>query len=262
MAHISRKHYEFLKDHAVYQGDLVIRALGIPAPRACRIPDIGPAIVKADCIRFKVADDFIDPNFVLFALNSPATQQRTEKKIHGVGRPRLNLSEIKAIALPLPPQVEQMQIARQVERRLAAADRLAVTLNNQLERARGTRQSLLHQAFAGKLVPQEPTDEPASVLLHRIRSAREAQKKKPKSKRMPKPRTESAETLEDLEVLISKFREGLSPERLLTVSGLGRKNDIDGVEKFFDLLRAGRDKGSLVVPVGKRTAIKRVERAN
>lgn len=58
-AHISQKHYEFLKDHAVFEGDLVIRALGIPAPRACKIPsDLGLAIVKADCIRLKGASGF------------------------------------------------------------------------------------------------------------------------------------------------------------------------------------------------------------
>jgi type I restriction enzyme S subunit len=56
-AHISRNHYDFLKEHAIYPGDLVIRALGIPAPRACKIPDnIGPAIVKADCIRYSAPE--------------------------------------------------------------------------------------------------------------------------------------------------------------------------------------------------------------
>src|SRR5205823_3720815 len=143
--------------------------------RACRIPDIGPAIVKADCIRFKVADDFVDPDFVLYALNSPATQHRTKKKIHGVGRPRLNLGEIKSIALPLPPRSEQKQIAREVERRLTAGDRLTAILNRELERATATRQSLLREAFAGRLLPQDPNDESASVLLDRIRAARQAQ---------------------------------------------------------------------------------------
>jgi type I restriction enzyme S subunit len=83
-AHISRGHYESLRDHAVYAGDLVIRALGMPAPRACKIPEsLGPAIVKADCIRFKVASEFISPDYVLWALNSPPVQARTGKMYNG-----------------------------------------------------------------------------------------------------------------------------------------------------------------------------------
>lgn len=65
-AHISSEHYESLKNHAVYAGDLVIRSLGTPAPRACKIPEsLGPAIVKADCVRFKVASEFLSPDYIL-----------------------------------------------------------------------------------------------------------------------------------------------------------------------------------------------------
>jgi len=91
-AHISRKHYQLLGDYAVHAGDLVIRALGTPAPRSCTIPDwLGPAIVKADCIRFKVASEFVSSKYVMWALNSPPVRERTDKLIHGIGRPRLNL---------------------------------------------------------------------------------------------------------------------------------------------------------------------------
>ena len=240
-AHISRKHYEFLKEHAIYAGDLVIRALGIPAPRACRIPEnIGPAIVKADCIRFKVAEDFIASSYVLFALNSPATQHRTEKKIHGVGRPRLNLGEIKSIALPLPPQSEQKQIARAVERRLAAADRLAATLNRQLDRAQETRQSLLREAFAGNLVPQNPSDEPASVLLERIRAAREVEAEKPKAKRMPK--TKATSTRRPLLDVLRKHKKPLTPEQLFRAAGFQPKEADSFYRELASLRKVLREK--------------------
>ncbi len=217
-AHISRKHYEFLKEHAIYPGDLAIRALGTPAPRACRIPNnIGLAIVKADCIRVKVADDSIESGYVLFALNSPPTQHRTEKKIHGLGRPRLNLSEIKAIPLPLPSQAEQGQIAHEVERLLVAADRLATKLNRQLEGARATRQSLLSEAFAGKLVPQDPKDEPISVLLDRIQAAREAEANKPKAKRMHKSKSKLARR--PLLDVLREHKKPMTPEQLFREAG-------------------------------------------
>ncbi len=216
-AHISRKHYELLREYAVHEGDLVIRALGIPAPRACKIPDIGPAIVKADCIRLKVASEFIVTDYVMSTLNSPPTQHRTELKIHGVGRPRLNLGEVKAIAIPLPPLAEQRQIVRKVERRLTAAKRLATTLDRQLDRARATRQSLLCEAFAGKLVPQNANDESASVLLDRIRAAREAEAKKPKVKRMPKSKLKT--TRRPLLDVLRGHTKPIPPEQLFREAG-------------------------------------------
>jgi predicted ATPase len=72
------------------------------------------------------------------------------------------------LPIPIAPLDEQTEILRQVERRLAAADRLDSKLSRQLERARTTRDSLLRQAFTGHLVPQDQKDEPAPLLLARI----------------------------------------------------------------------------------------------
>ncbi len=174
-AHISDEHYEGLKKHAVYTGDLVIRALGEPAPVACAIPSwLGRAIVKADCIKFRPAEDYVGLTYVMYALNSYPVQQRTTAIIHGIGRPRLNLTEIKNITIPLPPTVEQPEIAGEVERRFSVVDKLEATVEANLKQAAGLRQSILKQAFSGELVPQDPDDEPASVLLERIREERQA----------------------------------------------------------------------------------------
>ncbi len=238
-AHISQERYETLKHYAVYVGDLVIRALGTPAPRACKIPEsLGPAIVKADCIRFKVASEYIVPDFVLWALNSPSVRARTEKMIHGIGRPRLNLGEIKSITLPVPSLAEQAEIVREVERRLAASNQLATTLERQLERARATRQSLLHEAFAGRLAPQDPNDEPASVLLERIRAAREAEAQKPKVKRMPKSKSKSNKARRSLLDVLSEHKKPMTPEQLFREAGF----EPSQVDHFYRELASLRDK--------------------
>jgi len=63
-AHISEEHYSSLQKHRVFPGDLVIAALGESPPRSCMVPDwLGPAIVKADCIRFKAGPKVL-PKFV------------------------------------------------------------------------------------------------------------------------------------------------------------------------------------------------------
>lgn len=175
-AHISQQHYDSLEKHRIQAGDLVIAALGENPPRACIIPPlVGPAIVKADCIRFKPEPQMAVPQFLNCALNAEPTRARTASIVHGVGRPRLNLGEIRAIILPLPPLAEQHRIVAEVERRLSVVDELEATIDTDLKRAERLRQSILKRAFEGKLVPQDPNDEPASVLLERIQAERQGE---------------------------------------------------------------------------------------
>ena len=86
----------------------------------------------------------------------------------------LNLGLLKALAIPLPPLAEQRRIVAEVERRLSVVQQAEAAVEASLVRAERLRQSILKQAFSGKLVPQDPNDEPASVLLERIRAEREA----------------------------------------------------------------------------------------
>ena len=163
------------------------------------------------------------------------------------GQYNVSLSGLANLALPLPPLAEQSEIVGEVERRLSAADRLAATINRQLELARVTCQSLLRQAFAGKLVAQDPTDEPASILLDRIRAAREADAKKPKAKRMPK--SKSKPVRRPLLEVLREYKRPMTPELLFKVSGY--QHDFDEnecrqeiVDQFYEELR------SLVGPHG------------
>ena len=90
------------------------------------------------------------------------------------GQNNVSLSLIHRMPLPLPPLAEQRRIVAEVERRLSVIQQAEATVEASLARADRLRQSILRQAFSGQLVPQDPDDEPASALLERIKSEREA----------------------------------------------------------------------------------------
>ncbi len=86
----------------------------------------------------------------------------------------LSISKVSVLPVPLPPLAEQQQIVAEVERRLSVADAVEKTVDASLKQAERLRQSILKRAFAGKLVPQDPSDEPAEKLLERIASRKDA----------------------------------------------------------------------------------------
>ena len=79
---------------------------------------------------------------------------------------------MRSVPFPLPSLAEQIEIVAEVERRLSVVDEIGMETDAGLRRAARLRQSILKRAFEGRLVPQDPDDEPASVLLERIRAER------------------------------------------------------------------------------------------
>ena len=173
-AHISRDHFQALKKYEVRPGDVVFAALGNNLPRSCVLPDhVGPAIVKADCVRFRPSP-LMSAACINYFVNANPTRHRAKRLIHGVGRPRLNLRSLRTVAIPVSCFEEQCAIAEAVRNQLAGIQQLETTLAHKLAIATTLRQSVLHHAFSGKLVPQNPNDEPASKLLERMANEREA----------------------------------------------------------------------------------------
>ena len=97
-------------------------------------------------------------------------------------QPNLNLQIIKGINLPLPPPDEQREIVSRLDDLLDAAVQQEGALDRAMAMVAAQRQNILRAAFSGQLVPQDPNDEPASVLLERIRACRQAAAPAPKRK--------------------------------------------------------------------------------
>ena len=90
----------------------------------------------------------------------------------GVGINHLGAEKFSVIPFPLPPLSEQKRIVEEFDRCLSIGEKMESSVWENIQKSEVLRQSILKKAFAGELVPQDPSDEPASVLLERIRSER------------------------------------------------------------------------------------------
>jgi len=87
--------------------------------------------------------------------------------------PGLNRNDAYTLNIPIPPLPEQHKIVEEIEKRFTVADEVEKRVEQSLKQAERMRQSILKKAFEGKLVSQDPTDEPANVLLERIKKEKE-----------------------------------------------------------------------------------------
>ena len=111
--------------------------------------------------------------FFFYFLQQKFRQEAKRAMTGAVGLLRVPTDYMRKVPIPLPPLPEQQAIVSEVESRLSVADEVEKTVTAELKRAEQLRQSILKKAFTGKLVPQDPNDEPASALLERIKTQKE-----------------------------------------------------------------------------------------
>lgn len=121
-------------------------------------------------IRFRLIDAGTIPIWIGGIFQSPRIRRWIERAAAtSAGQYNISLSTLNRLPIELPPIAEQQIILEIVENLLNNANETQDALNKSVLRADRLRQSILKLAFEGKLVPQDPSDEPASVLLERIK---------------------------------------------------------------------------------------------
>jgi len=127
------------------------------------------------------ANNGVHPKFALYQLLSPqGRKQLVEVAKSTTGLHTLSISKVSALKLPIPVADEQTEIVHRVEQLFTFADQLEARVKAAQARIDRLTQSILAKAFRGELVPQAPNDEPAGVLLERIKAQRATA---PKAKR-------------------------------------------------------------------------------
>lgn len=161
------------------EGDLLLSIRG-SVGRLIKIPAVlKGANITQDTARLSISP-LISTDFIYWVLLADSTQRRMKNATRGVAVRGINIGDVRALQIPLPSREEQAEIVRRVEQLFAFADQLEARVKAAQARIDRLTQSILAKAFRGELVPQDPNDEPARMLLERIKAQRAAE---PKAKR-------------------------------------------------------------------------------
>ena len=153
-------------------GDLLTNIVGASIGRSAifdldYVANINQAVAL---IRLK---NGIERKYILYVLNSPLLLKHMDNEKVDVARANLSLKDVSGFPVSLPPVNEQQEIVRRVEKLFTLTDKIEARYNKAKVQIDKLTQSILAKAFRGELVPQDPNDEPASVLLSKIKIAKD-----------------------------------------------------------------------------------------
>lgn len=114
----------------------------------------------------------INSQFLKYYFDSPISKYYFKTQERGTAQKGIYLNTLKNLPVLLPSMIEQKRIVEEIEKRFAVADEVEKVVEQNIEKAKQLKQSILKKAFEGRLVPQDPTDEPASILLEKIKQER------------------------------------------------------------------------------------------
>jgi len=121
----------------------------------------------------KPCKEILFPKYLYYFLISNQAISGINAYMRGDNSPSIRKDEMDSFLVPIPPISEQERITELLDRTLMLIDDVDVEKNTLTEAVAATKSKVLSLAIQGKLVPQDPNDEPASVLLERIRAERE-----------------------------------------------------------------------------------------
>ncbi len=134
--------------------------------------EIAECIHQNHVFRARLYDQRLSPVFVSFYTNSLGQAYMFSQGKQTTNLASINMTKLAQLPIPLPSLMEQHKIVEEIDRCFSIADQVEKTVEHGLKQADRLRQSILKSAFEGKLVPQDPNDEPADKLLERIKASR------------------------------------------------------------------------------------------
>lgn len=241
VAYISDKIDERMKRTRVQPFDVLLNITGASIGRCTYVPEGFPrANVNQHVCILRADQDILNCAHLSYYFNSPEGQDLIMNSQSGATRQGLNFQQIRNFEIPFPDLKTQLNIVQHLEEKLSLCDNTETTIRDEINKAFGLRQSLLQKAFEGKLVEQNPNDEPARVLLERIKKEREeflkTEKEKKKNEKRPMKKKSAAKVFDFplIDTIKGKFE-----KKSFTFDQLKSEVDInydDLREELFSLL--------------------------
>ena len=171
----AKTHQGFLARSAVYPDDVLMNIVGPPLGQVAVVPKTFPEWNINQAIAIFRAVDGVLPAFICCHLLSPVAQKWLKARSKTTaGQTNLTLEVCRELPFPLPPVDEQQALVLHLTAAIEGTARQNQTIDHALKQSAAQRKNILKAAFSGQLVPQDPDDEPAAVLLERIRAERAA----------------------------------------------------------------------------------------
>lgn len=180
-----------IRTFALQQGDVLLTEASGSAEHVGR-PAIWSRVEGTYCfqntvVRFRPRS--VSSEFAYFLFMAQQKLGVFAKLSAGVGINHLSAGKFGRLQVPVPPADEQQEIVERLQAAFEAVAEQERAIDSAMACASAQRQNILRAAFSGQLVPQDPNEEPASVLLERIRAQRAASGDKPTARRQRQART-------------------------------------------------------------------------
>ncbi|WP_414526709.1 restriction endonuclease subunit S [Nodularia chucula] len=237
LKYISEHKFHELQAHTIQPFDIVITKMGNPPGDVAIYPNGFPvAVLTADCLKFRVWNDFVNRNYFKYCIESNLIKKQIGLITKGVAQKKISTERFKTLCFPLPSREEQDRIVLEIEKIISTVDILQFEITNNLQKSEAFRYSILKKAFSGQLVSQDPNDEPASILLERIRVERETTPKQTRKRLTNKIKQEKS-TMPNLINVLKSAEDWLSAKDVFRQCGIRDGTETKDIEKLYLELR-------------------------
>ena len=183
LSYIDKDSYEFLEKSKLFGGELMLSNIGASIGKVFKVPHLNvPMSLAPNSIILRFTDSTIS-DFLEFVFKSFVGQNYLEYLSGGAAMPKFNKTDLRIMLVPFPPLKEQIKIITKIKNASKIIDTIEEGCINFNGLVNIAKSKILDLAIRGKLVPQDPNDEPASVLLERIKAEKEELIKQGKIKR-------------------------------------------------------------------------------